>query len=106
MAHRMCVTDLPSGVCAKRSETERRTLERRPLEGVHECGTTTHEYTTHQSAEAERRVLDYGAEAVDTGGKWRTTCWSRTSSPALGHKSCVVAALIARAVSCSDFRLQ
>ena len=30
---------------------------------------------------------------------------SRTSSPALGHKSCVVAALIARGVSCSDFRL-
>ena len=35
----------------------------------------------------------------------RTTCWSRTSSPALGHKSCVVAALIARGVACSDFRL-
>ena len=26
----------------------------------------------------------------------------RSSSPALGHKSCVVAALIARVVSCSD----
>ena len=36
---------------------------------------------------------------------WRPTCWSRTSPPALGHKSCVVAALIARALSCSDFRL-
>ena len=47
----------------------------------------------------------YGAEAVDTGGKLRTTCWSRTSSPALGHKSCVVAALIARVKTCSDFRL-
>ena len=47
----------------------------------------------------------YGAEAVDTGGKWRSTCWSRTSPPALGHKSCVVAALIARVKTCSDFRL-
>ena len=55
-----------------------------------------------------RRHGEYGAEAVmwvDTGGKWRNTCWSRTSPPALGHKSCVVAALIARVVSCSDFRL-
>ena len=47
----------------------------------------------------------YGAEAVDTGGEWRNTCWSRTSPPALGHKSCVVAALIARVKTCSDFRL-
>ena len=40
-----------------------------------------------------------------TGGKLRTTCWSRTSPLALSHKSCVVAALIARVKTCSDFRL-
>ena len=48
---------------------------------------------------------NYGAEAVDTGGKWGTTCWSHTSLPALGHKSCVVAALIAHRKMCSGFRL-
>ena len=50
-------------------------------------------------------VQQYGAEAVDTGGKWGTTCWSHTSLPALGHKSCVVAALIAHRKMCSGFRL-
>ena len=50
-------------------------------------------------------LVQYGGEAVDTGGEWRNTCWSRTSPPALGHKSCVVAALIAQGVTCSDFRL-
>ena len=29
---------------------------------------------------------------------WPDTCWSRTSPPALGHKSCVVSAVIARAL--------
>ena len=38
-------------------------------------------------------------------GKWPTTCWSRTSPPALGHKRCVIAELIARRLSCSDFQL-
>ena len=44
----------------------------------------------------------HGRKIVD-----HSTCWSRTSPPALGHKSCVVvqvvAALIARVKTCSDF---
>ena len=65
-----------------------------------------------QSSRQSPNILASGnLYALRWGGRltraafWRPTCWSRTSPPALGHKSCVVAALIARALSCSDFRL-
>ena len=51
-----------------------------------------------------------GAECgADAEGWWKSkehlSVAHFASSPALGHKSCVVAALIARVVACSDFRL-
>ena len=46
-------------------------------------------------------------EAADTGGKWWNTCaLSVAHFVAFGHIVWIVAALIARAVSCSDFRIR